>query len=211
MSPLKSLVPMVRRSRIRLAVIGSVCGTLVLAANVHPIGAQTDGPPLPLHLTAFAVNMSGVGPASAGTVDITIERWSTDGEHDRLLDVLVQNGSEKLLSTLQDSKRRAGFINAPGQLGWAIHYARWQPGEDGGYRVIFATDRPISFWEARANPRSRDYEFMLCEIHMGGNGVGEGKLANLAKVSYDKKEKQIEIENYGIEPVRLTEVKVSGK
>lgn len=45
---------------------------------------------------------------------------------------------------------------------------------------------------------------------MGGSGVGEGKLANLAKVSYDKKEQQIEIENYGIEPVRLSKVRVSG-
>jgi hypothetical protein len=60
--------------------------------------------------------------------------------------------------------------------------------------ATFATDRPISFREARANLRSRDYEFIVCEIRMGGNGVGEGKLANLAKVSYDKKRQQIEIE-----------------
>ncbi len=202
---------MLRRSRIRLAVIGGICGTLALAANVRPASAQTDEPSLPLHLTAFAVNMSGVGPAMAGTVDITIERWSTSGEHDTLLDVLVQKGSEKLLSTLQGIKPRAGFLNAPGELAWNIYYARWQPGEDGGYRVIFATDRPISFWEARANPRSREYEFMLCEIHLGRNGVGEGKLATLAKVSYDKKQKRIEIENYGTEPVRLTEVKITGR
>lgn len=76
--------------------------------------------------------------------------------------------------------------------------------------ATFATDRPISFREARANLRSRDYEFIVCEIQMGGNGVGEGKLANLAKVSYDKKRQQIEIENYGIEPVRLSVVRVSG-
>jgi hypothetical protein len=31
-----------------------------------------------------------------------------------------------------------------------------------------------------------------------------------AKVSYDKKKQQIEIENYGIEPVRLSRVRVSG-
>lgn len=202
---------MLRPSIVRRVVIASICSILTLSASDRSASAQTNEPRLPLRLTAFAVNMSGVGQATSGTVDITVERWSTDGERDRLLDVLVQKGSERLLSTLQGIRPRAGFINAPGSLSWDIYFARWEPGEDGGYRVIFATDRPISFWEARANPRSRDYEFMLCEIHLGSSGVGEGKLATLAKVSYDKKAKRIEVENYGNEPVRLTEVRVRGR
>ena len=211
MSTNTRLVPQLRRSRIRLGVIGVVCGALALAANVRPAGAQTNGPPLPLHLTAFAVNMTGVGPATAGVVDITIERWSTEADHDRLLDVLVQKGPESLLSALQDTEPRVGYINTPGQIGWDLHFAKWLPGEDGGYRVVFATNRFISFWELRTSPRSRDYEFMLCDIRMGGNGVGQGTLSNLAKVSYDKKQKTVEIEDYGIEPIRLTDVRVSAK
>jgi hypothetical protein len=201
---------MLRHSTIRSAVIGGVFGTLALVASARPASAQADGPPLPLHLTAFAVNMSGDGPAWAGTVDITIERWSPAADHDRLLDVLVRKGPEKLLSALQDSGPRAGYISAPGQLGWDIHHAEWQKGEDGGYRVVFATDRPISVREAIVHPRSRDYEFMLCEIRMGGNGVGKGTLATLARVSYDKKKQAVKVENYGIEPLRLTQVRVSG-
>jgi hypothetical protein len=211
MSTLTNLTGLLRRSTSRLAVVGGICGTLVVAANVRPAGAQADGPPLPLHLTAFAVNMTGVGAATAGAVEITIERWSTTADHDRLVDVLVQKGPEQLLTALQDTEPRVGYINAPGQLGWALRYAQWQKGADGGYRVVFATDRPIGFWEARTNPRSRDYDFILCEIHMGGDGVGEGKLSNLAKVSYDAKQKRIEIEDYGIEPVRLTDVRVAGR
>jgi hypothetical protein len=76
---------------------------------------------------------------------------------------------------------------------------------------VFATDRPMGFREVRANSRSREYAFMLCEIDMNGHGVGQGKLSNLAKVSYDKKQKAVEIETYGIEPVRLTEVRDRAK
>jgi hypothetical protein len=47
---------------------------------------------------------------------------------------------------------------------------------------------------------------------LGGiwDGVPSPGPRNLAKVSYDKKKQQIEIENYGIEPVRLSKVRVSG-
>jgi hypothetical protein len=206
MSIPNALARLLPRSIFRPAVVGGVSAMLILAANVRPAGAQPGGPPLPLHLTAFAVNMTGVGRALSGTVDITIDRWSTGAEHDRLLNVLVQKGSEPLLSALQDEPR-AGYINAPGQLGWDLRYARWQPGPDGGYRVYFATDRPIGFWEAFANPRSRDYGFMLGKIDMDGHGVGQGKLSNLAKVTYDKKEKAVEVEDYGTEPLRLTDVR----
>ena len=103
---------------------------------------------------------------------------------------------------------RAGYIRTTRSLGWDIQYAREDPLPDGGRRIVFATDRPMSFNELWNRPRSSEYEFMLCEIHLGKDGTGEGKLATLAKVTYDKAKNRIEIENYGIEPVRLTRVEV---
>ncbi len=47
---------------------------------------------------------------------------------------------------------------------------------------------------------------MLCEIHMNRNGEGEGKLALMAKIAWNKKTNTLEIENYDIEPVRLNKV-----
>ena len=80
--------------------------------------------------------------------------------------------------------------------------------EGGSKRIVFATDRPMSFYEARNDTRSSDYEFMLCEMRIGADGKGEGKLAVSTKISYDKDKKSVEIENYGQEPVRLTQVTV---
>lgn len=161
-----------------------------------------------LRMTAFAVNMSGVGRARAETLQIVIERWSTDEERKKLIDTLVEKGADKLMDTLQDIKPRAGFVRTTTSLGWDIQFARVTDLPSGGRRVVFGTDRPISFRELRNNARSADYDFMLCEIHLGPNGKGEGKLATATKVSYDKDARKIELENYGIEPVRLTQVTV---
>ena len=188
--------------------IGAAAAGLLLVASAVPASAQAKGEPsLPLKLTSFAVNMDAATmAASTGRIDITINRWSTDGERDRLLEALVEKGSENLLATLQKVRPPVGYVRAEGSLSWDVYYARFHPGEDGGYRLVFATDRPISFWEARNRTRSSEYEFMLCEIHMKRTGEGEGKLAVMAKITFDKKTKTIEIENYDTEPIRLTKV-----
>jgi hypothetical protein len=162
-----------------------------------------------LSMTGFVVNMSGVGPARAGTLDIVIERWSTDEERERLRSTLIQNGSGALLSALQKIRPRAGYIRSPFSIGWDVHYARQEPLPDGGRRVILATDRPMSFWELTNQPRSAEYQFTLAEIRLNKDGKGEGKIATPAKVSWNREHSTIQITNYGTEPVRLTEVSVN--
>jgi hypothetical protein len=164
-----------------------------------------------VRMTAFAVNMSGVGRARAETLQIAIDRWSTDEERKMLIDTLVESGPDKLMDAVQKIKPRAGYIRTNTSLGWDIQYAREFDLPSGGKRIIFATDRPMGFYELRNNNRSVDYDFMLCEIRLGPDGKGEGKLATGAKISFDKDKKQIEIENYGIEPVRLTQVTLDKK
>jgi hypothetical protein len=161
-----------------------------------------------LNLKAFAVNMSGVGPASAGMLDITVERWSTDDERDRLRSALRDGGSSALLKELQRMRPRAGYIRSPFGIGWDIHYAREQATPDGGRRIILATERPMSYWEAVNKPRSADYEFTLAEIRLGPDGKGEGKIVTPAKITWNRERNAIEITNYGTEPVRLTKVSV---
>jgi len=163
-----------------------------------------------LRLRAFAVNMSGAGGPRTGTLEIVIERWSTDAEREKLRGLLIEKGSDALLRALQGIKPRAGYIRGSTSLGWDVQYAREQPSADGGRRVILATDRPMSFWELSNRPRSVEYEFTLAEIRLTKDGKGEGKLAPAAKISWDADTRTIEIENYGMEPVRLTQVQVEG-
>jgi len=161
-----------------------------------------------LRLRAFAVNLNTPARARTGTLDINIERWSTPEEAARLRDVLTEKGADALLEALQKMKPRAGVIQRTGQLGWDIHFAQQVVASNGSRRIVIATDRPMSFWEAANQPRSADYAFTLAEIRLGPDGKGEGKLVPAAKIDYDKESNTLEIENYNTEPTRLTQVEI---
>ena len=154
----------------------------------------------------MAVNMSNIGRSGAGTIEIVVDRWSTDAERDRLLTVLMEQGADKLLDVLRDM-RRVGYIRSPNSLGYDLHYARRTPLPDGGERVVLATDRPIGFWEAANRPRSLDYPFTIIELHLNAGGEGEGKLSIATKIAADKESKTIVLEDYANQPVLLTSVK----
>ena len=100
-----------------------------------------------------------------------------------------------------------GYIRRQGGgLGWDLQFARRTDLPGGGHRVVFATDRPMSFTERSTNPRSADYEFLFGEIRIGPDGKGEGKVVPMARIEYDEQSRSIQIENYATEPVRLTQV-----
>jgi hypothetical protein len=153
--------------------------------------------------TAAAVNMN-VG--AAGTIDIVVDRYSTDAERDRLMKVMMDKGPEKLLDTLQDLPR-VGYFRSPNSLGWDIHFARKVRGAEGDERIVLVTDRRIDFWEAANRPRSIDYPFTVIELHLKADGTGEGKLSLATRIMPDKDKHQIVLENYGTQPVLLTTVK----
>lgn len=179
-------------------------GVLTAAsALVAPVVAQDT----PVTFQAVAVNLSNVGRPGLRTLDITLERWTSGEEFGNLRDALVEKGSDGLLRELQKVKPRAGYIrSSTGSLGWDIQFAQKTELPGGGHRVVFATDRPMSFYERTTQPRSADYEFLLGEIRIGPDSKGEGKLVPMAKITYNKGPRAIEIENYASEPVRLTQV-----
>ena len=202
-------------------IIGAT-GAIALAitfAGVPAPAAQTKEAAqlsLPLRLSAFAVNMSTVAPGKTAVMDIRITRWSTEGQRDKLIATAIEKGQDALLRELQKMPDH-GRISIPGwtgpdphnaRLGWVLHYAFNTPGEDGGQRIGIATDRYIGFWEARNQPRTIDYPFTLIEIRLDPSGKGVGKMAVATKIEYDKKKKQMVLENYASEPVRLNEVKI---
>ncbi|HEX2442616.1 MAG TPA: hypothetical protein VHJ77_01630 [Vicinamibacterales bacterium] len=174
------------------------------------VTAQAQDPGLPLRITSWAVNMSNIGTGANAIVDITIDRWSTDAERQGLITTFFEKGPEKLLDALQDTKP-VGRIRLPNTLGYDLRFARHHPMEDGGERYVIITDRRIGFAEARNQPRTIDYPFTLIEIRVAKDGKGEGKMSVATKISYNKKQNTVELENYSSEPVRLTNVKVEKK
>lgn len=154
----------------------------------------------------MAVNMGAPVRWTTLTVEMVVTRWSTDAERDRLLTVLSEQGPEELLDALQETPR-VGYIRTPDSVGYDLHFARKMPGEDGGERVILATNRYITFWEAANRPRTIDYPFTVIELRLAPNGEGEGKMSLFTKIALDKRNKTLVLEDYGTQPVLLQSVK----
>ena len=196
----------------------TVALVIALGLAMAPLGArQTSGEKL--EITAFAVNMSNIGPGASAVVEIDIDRWSTAAERENLITTMLEKNADALLRELQKMPSHGRF-SIPGLVGPDPHQLRlgnplrytWQtPTPEGGRRIVIATERYIGFAEARNQPRTIDYPFTLFEIRVNKAGEGEGKMAVATKISFDKSKKTIELENYGSEPVRLNNVKVKVK
>ena len=173
---------------------------LIGPAVVAQVASNTD----PERFTANAVNISNVGRTGATPLDLVIERWSTDSERDRLMEIFKSKGPDGLLDALRDLPR-VGYLRTPDSLGYDLRYARQMPGEDGGRRIVLITDRPIGFWEARNRPRTIDYPFTLIEMRLDGDGRGEGKLSIATKVTLNGD--VLVLENYANQPVMLNDIR----
>jgi hypothetical protein len=98
-----------------------------------------------------------------------------------------------------------GRIRTPDSLGYDLHYAQQTPTEEGGRRIVIATDRPIGFWEASRQPRSIDYPFTVIQMQLDRDGHGKGTMSVATKIrAYDN---TIELENFASAPVMLTEIR----
>ena len=175
--------------------------SLALAAGVAITlaAAQTSGQPE--EFTAFAIVSDNLG-SGAGRVVIRVTRWSTEAERTRL-SASLQEGPDQLLEDLRD-ERSVGTIRTPDSLGYDLRYAHQEPGEDGGRRVVIATDRPIGFWEARNQPRSIDYPFTVIQMEIGKDGKGKGTMSYATKVM--ARGNVIVLENFSTAPVMLNEI-----
>jgi hypothetical protein len=175
------------------------CAALATTASI--LNAQSNEQPE--RFTATAVNMN---TASSGSVEIVVNRWSSDADRDRLMNLVMNQGTEKMLDALQDMPR-AGYFRTPSSIGIDIHFARRIRGEDGGERVVLVTDRRIGFWEAANQPRSIDYPFTVVELRLNKDGEGEGKMSIATKIIADSENQIITLENYDTQPVLLNNVK----
>jgi hypothetical protein len=193
------------KGRVMISTLRSVMAALIGVSALT--GSAVAGTPPLASYHAVAVNMSNVGQRGLDTFDITVERWTTDEELGVLGSALLEKGSDALMDALQKTRPRVGYIRrSGGGLGWPLYFARKEESPSGGYRVVIATDRPMTFRERANNPRSADYDFLVAELRVGADGKGHGQLMPMARIDFDEASKDLSIEGYASEPVRLTQV-----
>ena len=192
------------QARLRAALLVPVIGVLVYGTATGPAAQNRGGlPRVPMQLSAVAQDLDR---GLATPIRITVDRWSTDQVRDKLVDVLMTKGPEKLLDALQDAPK-VGSIGTTTSLAWDLHFARATPGEDGGSRIILGTDRPIAFSEQWNGSRTLDYPFTIVELHLNNDGEGDGTLSFATKIIPDAKNRTVVLENWGTQRIRLTQVR----
>jgi hypothetical protein len=180
----------------------SWAASLILAVGIAATaGAQSNS--APERFSAVAIDLDR---GNAIPLQIVIDRWSSDAERERLMTVMMNKGPNALLEALQGAPR-VGYIRSNTSLGWDLHFASRVRGEDGGQRIIIATDRPMSFSETWNQSRSVDYPFTIIELRVNDSGEGDGTLSLATKVIPDKENNIVTLENYDLQRIRLQQVK----
>jgi hypothetical protein len=182
------------RTRLTVALILAVTITLTASAT-----AQSE------RFLANAVAMGSV--SGTARVEFTVERWTTDAERQEFLNILAEQGEGALVDALQQAGG-VGRVRVNSRLSYPISYAFQYPGPDGSRRIVLATDRPVSAFEATNRLRTMDYSVSLAELSLPADGSGEGTLMVAALITLDEANSTLAIEHFGQAPVQLRNVRV---
>jgi hypothetical protein len=170
-----------------------------------------------LSLVAFAQEKaspeaySGVAIGTGGSVggksisfDFRITRYTTDAELQNLAHLLKEKGTDALRRALEKEDR--GRINAVGSTGNQIAVARKRP-QGADTIITIVTARTMPFVELYNNGRSRDYPFGFLQVKLDATAKGTGQIMAAAKIRFDKKKGKYEIESFGNQYIKATNVR----
>jgi len=182
---------------------------LALSSMSVQIGAAEDlkaSSDLPQTYSATAFAQAGPAAGKSFGLTVYVTGWTSDQEVQQFIATLKNSGPNALVSALEKAKD-VGRISPTGSVGTGFRFARIRQIPDAGYRIVMATNRPISFPELYNGTRSRDYQFGIVVLNVDKNGKGTGTFAPVCKVKFNKKG-ELEIEHYGQKPLRLTNVRL---
>ncbi len=154
----------------------------------------------------------GTGPSGQTTIQITIDRFSSDEEHDHMLEVIMNEDNQTIADELGDMES-VGFLRVTGRAAargtgsWQLRYARQV--QRGDTRVIrLATNRPIHFAEPLRQPvRTWDSQTTLIELRVDEDGAGDGVLMAGVEFTVDAKNNQVTLSHLSSSPVELANVR----
>lgn len=189
------------------------CLLCLCLAGAPGRASSQEGKPKSERFAALAYLPSGAGRAMVGAgatanVDLYVKRYTTDEEAKVMAGALLES-PDSLLKVLQKADS-IGKITLTGRVGfYDLKLIRSRPIE-GGRRIYAVGDRPIGFLEMYVSNRSTDYEFGILMLDLvtneKGKEKGEGTLIYAAKVKV-LDGNRLDIENYGVQPVRLMAVR----
>ncbi len=134
---------------------------------------------------------------------LTINGNTSDQDAQRYISILAEKGQDGLMSAIKNQK--LGTFALSGQLGRDVNVVRVHRTET-GRRITILFERWLNLFEVRYGTRSEDYPFTYAEIFVDAQGKGEGTLIPAARIRFEKDNRTVEIENFGIYPAKLAGV-----
>jgi hypothetical protein len=154
---------------------------------------------------------SGVAMGTGGSVggksiqfDFRISQYTTDEEVQKFAELVKEQGTDALRRALE--KEDKGRISPVGSTGNQIAVARKrQQGSDTIITIV--TARTMPFLELYNRGRTTDYPFGFLQVTLNAKGEGTGQIMAAAKIRFDKKKGKYEIESFGNQYIKATNVR----
>jgi hypothetical protein len=154
---------------------------------------------------------SGVAVGTGGTVggksvqfDFRVTGWTTDEEVVKFAELVKAQGTDALRRALE--KEDKGRISPVGTTGTTIAVARKRL-VPGGSIITIVTARYMSFMELYNSGRSVQYPFGFLQVKLNDKGEGDGQIMAAAKIRFNKKSAQYEIESFGNQYLKAVNVR----
>ena len=180
-----------------------LCLTLAAMVLIVSVAFAQDKPQKESY-TAVAMGTGGAVGAKSMMFDFYITKYTTDEEVQQLAQLLKDKGQDALRGAME--KLDAGRIRPVSSTGNQIAVARKRV-VDGQTIITIVTARYMSFTELRRNNRITDYPFGFLQVKLNEKGEGTGQIMAACKLRFDKKSGKYEIESYGNQYVKATNVR----
>jgi hypothetical protein len=170
-----------------------ICAAALTAALLLVPMALCQEKPKPDHYSAVWAVVGGGAGGSTVSIDIRINRYNTEEDIKNYAELLKDSGPQALRGRLE--KEDVGQLSPVGSVGTPIAIAR-KLGNGDKTTIRVVTARNMSFAELRNSGRSVDYPYTMLEFVLEKDGTGTGTAIGAAKVRFDKKKNQYEIESF---------------
>jgi hypothetical protein len=159
---------------------------------------------LPEAYSAVAMGTGGGVGGKSISFDFRITQYTTDAELQNFAQLVKDKGTDALRSALE--KEDKGRISPVTSTGNQIAVARKrQQGSDTIITIVTARNMP--FIELYRGGRTKDYPFGYLQVKLDATGKGTGQIMAAARIRFDNKKGQYEIESYGNQYIKATNVR----
>ena len=176
--------------------------TLVLLVFLTADAVAQDKTP-PQAYSGVAVGTGGSVGGRTISFDFRVAQYTTDEELQNFAQLVQDKGTDALRRALE--KEDKGRISAVGSTGNQIAVARKR--QQGSETIItIVTARTMPFVELYNNGRTTDYPFGYLQVNLDSTGKGSGQVMAAARIRFNKKRGQYEIESFGNQYIKVTNV-----